>query len=112
MSYNPILRRVSALGISAANSSLSIPANAVIHSITVVNKTANAITGGLKFGTTNGGTDVVAALTVGSSALAPVLDAALLLRMFSTTLTQNLYVDAVVAWNSASVDIHITYIQL
>lgn len=96
----------------AANSAIVLPANSVIDYIIVKNNTANAITGGLKFGTTSGAVDIVAALAVGANALTFVLDAALLLRIFSTTATQQIFIDAVAAWNSASVDITVVYKQL
>ncbi len=101
-----------ALTVTSANSSIIMPANSVIDYIIVKNNTANAITGGLKFGTTAGATDIVAALAVGASALVFVLDAVLLLRIFSTSATQQIFIDAVAAWNSASVDITIVYKQL
>lgn len=101
-----------ALTVVAANSSITMPVNSIIDYIIVKNNTANAITGGLKFGTTVGATDIVAALAVAGSSLIFVLDAALLLRIFSTSATQQIFIDAVVAWNSASVDITIVYKQL
>ena len=101
-----------ALAVVAANSAMTLPANAVIDYIIVKNNTANAITGGLKFGTTAGATDIVVALAVGANALTFLTDALLLQRIFSTTVTQQIFIDAVVAWNSASVDITIVYKQL
>ena len=49
--------------------SLTLPARARIIDVIVKNNTANAVTGGIKFGTTNGGADVILALAVGNSAL-------------------------------------------
>ncbi len=99
-------------GIVAKNSAIVLPANAIIDYIIVKNNTANAITGGLKFGTTDGGVDIVAALAVGANALTFALDAAVLLRIFSTSATQQIFFDAVAAWNSANVDVTIVYKQL
>ena len=96
-------------GVVAANSAITLPANALIDSIIVKNNTANAVTGGLKFGTTNGGVDIAAALAVGANALVTITDAALLLRYFSATVAQQIFIDAVAAWNSANVDITIVY---
>lgn len=94
---------------AVAAGSLVLPINGVIEKIIVKNNTANAITGGLKFGTTAGATDIVIALTVGASALVHIADAALLKQIFSTSATQSIFFDAVAAWNSASVDIYILY---
>ena len=91
-----------------ANGTVTIPAGYQILSIVVRNTTANAITGGLRIGTTAGATDVVVALTVGASALTLVSDAAMLKRAFSVSSAQTLYLEAVVAWNSASINTTIT----
>lgn len=107
----PLLRLV-ASGVASANSSLVVPANAFIQQIIVKNNTANAVTGGLKFGTSSGAVDIVAALTVGASALIFAVDSAILKRIFSTSATQQVFIDAVVAWNNANVDITIVYGQL
>lgn len=45
-----------------------IPANTYVQQIIVHNKTANAVLGGVKIGTTDGGVDVLAALAVGANA--------------------------------------------
>ena len=118
--YNMLIDNVSplslfrgqALSITGANSSIVLPANAYILGIQVENLTANAVTGGLKIGTTAGGVDVVAALTVGASAKTFVLDAALLLRFFSSTAPQTIYLDAVTAWNSAKLNVRVIYTVL
>lgn len=76
-----------------------------IKDIIINNTTANAVTGGLKFGTTLGGTEVISAVAVGSSAFLVVADASYTKRVFSTTANTTVYVDAVTGWNSASLDI-------
>lgn len=96
----------------AAAGSIVIPANSFIIAVLIKNNTANAITGGLKVGTTAGGVDVVAALTVGASLTLAVAPAALLKAFFNTTQPQTLFFDAVVAWNSANIDITVIYGQL
>lgn len=95
--------------ITAANSSFVIPASAIIRSMTIENATANAITGGMKIGTTAGGTDVVLALAVAGNAMFVIPDATLLKKIFSKSASQILYIDAVTLWNSASVNISIIY---
>ena len=102
---------VRALGLTAANSSIILPANAVIDFIVLINNNANAVTGGLKIGTTLAGSDIVAAQAVAGNSINVVSDAALLKRMFSQTATQQIFVDAVSAWNSANVDLKICYSQ-
>lgn len=91
---------------------LSLPANNRIDSITIVNTTANAISGGLKIGSTNGGTEVVAAQAVGANGLVTVLDADLLKRFFSSSVAQTLYFDAVSSWNSASINLTIKHSEI
>ena len=90
----------------AANTTVVIPAGYSILQIIVENTTANAITGGLKIGTTTGGTQVVVALAVAANSIQAILDATILKRVFSRTANQTLYVQAVTAWNSANLNIH------
>lgn len=92
--------------------SFVLPANCVIREIIVFNTTANAITGGLKFGTTAGATDIAAALAVGANAFTFLTDALMLKRLFSPTAAQQIFFDAVTLWNSANVNITIVYENL
>lgn len=92
-----------------ANTACTLPAGAVIQQVIVQNTTGNVITGGLKFGTTAGATDIVAALAVGATSLNIVASAAILKPLFSTSATQQIFIDAVAAWNSASANIWILY---
>ncbi len=103
---------ISVSGVVAANTGLVLPPNATILQIIIYNTTANAITGGLKFGTTAGGTDIVTAQAVGANAFLSIADASILLRVFSTTASQVLYFDAVAAWNSANVTVRVLYQRL
>jgi len=73
-----------------------------IESILFENTTANAVTGGIKIGTTVGGTDVVSAATVGANAEGLMT---LAKDFFSTSANQTLYIDAVTAWNAASINL-------
>lgn len=90
-----------------ANDTILLPVGFRIDSIDVFNTTANAITGGLRIGTTDGGVDVLAALAVAGSVIVLAPDTAILKRLFSTSATQTLYVQAVVGWNSANINIWI-----
>lgn len=97
-------------GITAQDfSSITLPPSAYIRAIVVQNTTANAVTGGVKIGTTAGGTDVVSALTCGANCLVHVTDSALSKRVFSTTASQNLSIDAVTGWNSANLTVTVIY---
>lgn len=90
-----------------SNGTIVIPAGYQIVGVTIVNTTANAVTGGIKIGTTNGGTEVAVAIATGANAILGIPDATMLLKTFSTSSDTTLYIQAVVAWNSASVDLSI-----
>lgn len=92
------------LGVDA-DYSFVFPAGHMIMGIVIYNRTANAVTGGLDIGTTDGGQEVVAAKAVGASALITLADTDILDRLFSLTDTQTLYLTAASAWNSANLDV-------
>lgn len=94
------------------NTTATLPANCYISQIFIKNTTANAVTGGVRIGTTDGGADVVVALAVGANAILMIPNATLLKSVFSTSSTQTLYIQTVTLWNSASLDIVIIYGQL
>lgn len=106
-----ITRQIKTLALAAAGQ-VTIPAGWAIDRIYYRNTTANAVTGGIKFGTTAGGVDVVAALAVAGSAIGSNTDALTLKRYFSKTVDQTIFMDAVTGWNSAVVDIHINIHQV
>lgn len=99
--------RTVALTAVAANTSFVVPNGYGIRSIFLVNTTANAVTGGVKLGTTSGATDVIVAQAVAANAKLKVADSALLLNIFSITADQTLFLQAVTAWNSASLSVWI-----
>ncbi len=101
------MQRIVLSGVISATSA-ALPANSYISQIFVKNNSANAVTGGLKFGTASGGVDIVAALPVAASVY--TVPASLLLSRFPAA--QTIFIDAVAAWNSANVDITIVYGQL
>lgn len=105
-----IQKQIALTTVSAA--SVTLPANSFIQRIIIKNNTANAVTGGIKFGTTAGAVDVMAALAVGANALVSDIGTGLLQSVFSLTATQQIFFDAVVAWNNASVDVRVIYVQL
>jgi len=94
-------------GTFTSNGTLVIPAGYQIIAASVVNTTANAITGGVKIGTSDGGTQVAVAIATGANAVIGIPDATILTKFFSTSATQTLYVQAVIAWNSASINVNL-----
>jgi hypothetical protein len=92
-----------------ANGTIVIPQGAVVRRIYIRNKTANAVTGGIRVGTTATGVDVHATIAVAGSA---VLSALPLIEAINLAAARTLYVEAVTAWNSASLDVVIEYQDL
>ena len=93
------------VGVVANDATLSVPAGYRIRDIFMRNTTANAVTGGVRIGTTDGGTQVVTGLAVGANAFVRTTGVQ---ALFSATAAQTLYIQAVTAWNSASLDFVIT----
>ena len=87
----------------------TLPPSTYIQHIIVSNSTANAITGGIAFGTTANGTDIDATLACGANCLSFALDSALAKRVFSTTAATPIFAAAVTAWNSANVTITVVF---
>ena len=100
------------LGLDAASAGAAIPRGHAIAAIFWRNRTANAVTGGIKIGTTAGATDIVAAQAVGGNGIGHITDATILKRFFSVTDRQVLYIDAVSAWNDATIDLYIVLDKL
>jgi len=86
-----------------ANATVPLPAGFAVKRIYARNTTANAVTGGLRIGTTNGGSEILGATALAGNAIA---EAAPVASGLSAS-AQTLYVQAVTAWNSASVDLSI-----
>jgi hypothetical protein len=96
---------VKVLDAITANTTLSLPANWAIDSIFFTNTTANAVTGGLRLGTSAGAADIVAAQPIAANAIGHIAPASILLRLFSTSGSQTIFAQAVTAWNGASVNL-------
>jgi hypothetical protein len=96
---------VKMLNAVTANTTVSIPAGWAIGEIHFANTTGNAVTGGIRIGTSAGGTDVVAAQAVAGNAIDTLADASILKKVFSRTAAQTLHIQAVTAWNGASVEL-------
>ena len=102
---NPTIRTPFYTTVTAANANTTaiVPAGYRIVAITFKETANHAVTGGVKIGTTSGGTDVVTAQAVTANASGFVADASLLKTMFSMTTAQTLFIQPVSAWNSANV---------
>jgi hypothetical protein len=86
-----------------ANGNVNIPAGYLIGDITLNNTTANAVTGGIKLGTTSGGTEVLASVAVSANAKVIVRSSSFSAVPYSPSAVTILYIGAVSSWNSASV---------
>lgn len=98
-------RRVARL---SANGTVSLPKGVMLDKIYIRNRTANAVTGGIRVGTTAAGVDVLAATAVGASA---VLRNDPLITAYNAAVS-TLYIEAVTAWNSVTVDVIISYTEI
>lgn len=88
-----------------ANTTTVIPAGYSILQIVVENTTGNAITGGIRIGTTNGGVDVAIAVAVSPNSLFVIPDSTLLKSIFSLSSDTTLYIQAVTLWNSSNINL-------
>jgi len=95
-----------------ANGSINVPRGYYIASIVLQETIGNAVTGGLNIATAPAGNDVVAAKAVGASQTTYVTDAEMLKRIFSISAAQTIYVEAVTAWNLASVNLWIEFKEM
>lgn len=87
----------------------SLPASAYIASIIIENTTTNAVTGAIDIGKTTGAADIVSAKVCAASCLTTVLDSAILLRVFSKTAAQPIWVTGHTDGNSANLTLTIIY---
>lgn len=93
-----------------ANAQLNLPTYSEITRIYLCNRTTNAVTGGIRIGTSPGGTQVVTAQAVAGTADLPISVAPSVNAILATV--QILYVEAVTAWNNALVDVVVEYRRL
>lgn len=93
-----------------ANGQLAIPAYVELTRIYMCNRTANAVTGGVRIGTSAGGTQVVTAQAVAGTIDLPISVAPTIGAIAAAA--QTLFIEAVTAWNSAQVDFVVEYKRL
>ena len=96
-------QRLTANGVSANSAVVTVPANCFIDLILYQETAGNTVTGGLKFGSTLAGTDVVASQTCTGGSTGHVPDSALSTKVFTTP--QTIYAGAVSSWNGAKVNL-------
>ena len=89
----------------AANGTVSIPAGVLLRRIYFRNRTANAVTGGIRVGTAAAGAQIVTAQAIAANAIVSILPT---IENYQSA-AQTLYVEAVTAWNSADVDVLVVY---
>ena len=103
MSYIPEVKQI--ISNVTGNITTVVPANMYIVGIVVEGTNANAVTGGIKIGTTTGGTDVVTASPVPGNTLTHVSDSLITKRVFSRTVDTTLYIQAVTLFAGANINV-------
>jgi|SRR6516162_1559015 len=89
-----------------ADSSFTLMGGYAISAILVENVTANATTGGINLGVTDGGADTVSAFAVGASFIGHIPEASILKRYFSRLANTTLFLTAVGGgWNGALLNV-------
>ena len=91
-----------------ANGQIVLPAGVMLRRIYFRNRTANAVTGGIRIGTSAGGTQIVTAQAIAANAIVSVLPT---IENYQAT-AQTLFVEAVTAWNGAQVDVFVQYEEI
>lgn len=88
-----------------ANFTIPLAAGKALRRVYIAERAGNAVTGGIRIGTTDTGTQIVTALAVGASAMVEITPT--ISALLKTA--QTLYVQAVTGWNSAEIDVVIEY---
>jgi hypothetical protein len=99
---SPGIKRLRAV---TADTAVSIPPGWAIDQIFYCEAAGNAVTGGIRIGTTSGAADVVAVQAVSANALGEIAAASILKKVFSRAAAQTLHIQAVTAWNAASLEL-------
>jgi hypothetical protein len=97
---------------TTTTNSPTLPAGAYIHNIVIAETSGTAVSGGVKIGSTAGGTDIVAAQAVAGNALVTITDASLLKRSFGTgpaPAAQQIFFGAVTAFSPSVLNVSIMY---
>lgn len=107
--YGKSPSRIGNYGAKTAAFQVVVPKYHRIAAITLLESNGAAVTGGINIGTTNGGSDVVAAHALGANGF---VEANVLKRIFSASADTTLYVTAVTSWNGAAVTLGLLYDRL
>jgi hypothetical protein len=99
------MRRGRFRGVFAANGTIVLPLGFFMERIWFKNRTANAVTGGIRIGTSAAGTQVVTAQAVAASVQAFIAPTISGYSLTQPQVAVTLFVEAVTAWNSANVDV-------
>ena len=91
-----------------ANGQIVLPAGVMLRRIYFRNRTANAVTGGIRVGTSAGGTQVVTAQAIAANAIVSVIPT---IENYQAA-AQTLFFEAVTAWNGAQVDVFVQYEEI
>lgn len=91
---------------------LAVPAGFQILSIQWRETAGFAVTGGIKIGTTLGGTEIVTAQAVGANSIGVIKDAVYGKKWLNPATEDTLYIDAVTAWNGAGINIQAILTQM
>ena len=91
-----------------ANGQIVLPAGVMLRRIYFRNRTANAVTGGIRIGTSAGGTQIVTAQAIAANAIVSVIPT---IENYQAN-AQTLFVEAVTAWNNAQVDVFVQYEEI
>jgi hypothetical protein len=91
-----------------ANGQMTIPAGVLLRRIYFRNRTANAVTGGIRIGTSAAGTQVVTAQAVAANFIGSILSTIENYQVAAHTL----FIEAVTAWNNAQVDVIVEYEEM
>ena len=91
-----------------ANGQIVLPAGVMLRRIYFRNRTANAVTGGIRIGTSAGGTQIVTAQAIAANAIVSVIPN---IENYQAA-AQTLFVEAVTAWNGAQVDVFVQYEEI
>lgn len=103
------LRAIVITGATAQIQVGNLPPSAYIQAVIAQETSGRTMSFGVKLGTTAGGTDIISGMNVTSFSLTNAADVSFAKRVFSQTQAQAVFLDAVTAWNGASVVLTILY---
>jgi hypothetical protein len=91
-----------------ANGQIVLPAGVMLRRIYFRNRSGPAVTGGIRIGTTAGGTQIVTAQAIAANAIVSALPT---IENYQVA-AQTLFVEAVTSWAGAQVDVVVQYEEI